>query len=56
MHNVTITPAEPETMFRDGAYTLTCTCGETVTYRGYWFTTVEGRRHEQYHAKKAEAR
>lgn len=49
-HQTTITPAEPETRFRDGAYTLTCTCGERVTYRGYWFTHGEAERHLRYHA------
>lgn len=55
-HDVTVTPAEPETFFKDGAYTLTCSCGEQVTYRGFWFTRVEALRHLQYHASKAEAR
>lgn len=48
----TVTPAEPETPFKDGAYTLTCTCGEQVTYRGFQFTSVEARRHEAWHARE----
>ena len=52
-HTTTVTPAEAETPFKDGAYTLACTCGERVTYRGQQFTLVEARRHEAWHAKMA---
>lgn len=48
-HLVSVTPAEPETMWKDGAYTLSCTCGEQVTYRGWSFTRVEADRHSRYH-------
>lgn len=48
-HQTTVKPAEPETAFKDGAYTLSCTCGERVTYRGYHFTKVEADRHDRYH-------
>lgn len=56
MYDITVTPAEAtESLFRDGAYTLSCTCGESVTYRGYWFTRVEAARHAQYHAGQDDA-
>lgn len=50
-HRTTVTPAEPETPYGDGAYTLACTCGEHVTYRGRSFTQVEAQRHEAWHAR-----
>lgn len=53
MPTTTVTPAEPETMLRDGAYTLECTCGERVTYQGEMFTTVEAQRHRAWHARQA---
>jgi hypothetical protein len=52
-HTTTVTPAEPETPFKDGDYTIACTCGEHVTYRGYQFTAVEAQRHQAWHAKAA---
>ena len=54
MHEQTITPAagtNPADVFGDGAYTLACTCSETVTYNGRAFATVEAARHAAWHAK-----
>jgi hypothetical protein len=52
-HTTTVTPAEPETIWGDGAYTITCTCGERVTYRGRTFTQVEAQRHAAWHLQVA---
>ncbi len=51
LHTTTVIAAEPETAFKDGAYTLACTCGERVTYAGKAFTQVEAQRHAAWHAK-----
>ena len=50
-HAVSVEPAEPETQYRDGAYTLACTCGEQATYRGFYFTQGEADAHRRYHAR-----
>jgi hypothetical protein len=52
-HTTTVTPAEEETMFGGGTYTITCTCGERITYRGKEFTQVEAMRHREWHYKNA---
>jgi hypothetical protein len=51
--STTVTPAEAETPWKDGAYRLACTCGEQVTYRGFYFTQVEAQRHQAWHGRKA---
>ena len=43
-HTSTVTPAG------NGAFTITCTCGEKVTYSGEQFTKVEAMRHDRWHA------
>ena len=51
-HRATVTPAEPETAYHDGAYRIDCpVCGTVATYAGEQFTIVEARRHEDYFAK-----
>ena len=51
-HTTTVTPAEPETTYHDGAYRIDCSvCGTVATYAGEQFTIVEARRHEDYFAK-----
>jgi hypothetical protein len=48
-HITTITPAEPETTYRDGAYRIDCSvCGTVHTYRGFYFTQTEATRHARY--------
>ncbi len=48
-HTTTVTPAEPETTYRTGAYRIDCsTCGTVATYRGEQFTLVEAHRHVRY--------
>jgi hypothetical protein len=48
-HICTVTPTEPETEYRDGAYRIDCAdCGEFATYQGFRFTEVEARRHEAW--------
>ena len=51
-HSTRIVADEPETMFKDGAYRLECSCcGHWATYRGYWFAYHEAQAHERYFAK-----
>ena len=52
-HDVTVFAAEPETPYRDGAYTLACSCGEKATYRGFHFTQGAAQEHRRYFARKA---
>ena len=48
-HATTVTPAEPETRYHDGAYRIDCSvCGTVATYAGEQFTLVEARRHVRY--------
>ena len=48
-HTATVTPAEPETRYHDGAYRIDCSvCGTVATYAGEQFTLVEARRHVRY--------
>lgn len=48
-HTTTVTPAEPETRYHDGAYRIDCSiCGTVATYAGEQFTLVEARRHVRY--------
>jgi hypothetical protein len=48
-HTATVTPAEPETTYRDGAYRIDCTvCGTVATYAGQQFTLVEANAHTRY--------
>ena len=50
-HTTTVTPAEPETRYHDGAYRIDCSiCGTVATYAGEQFTLVEARRHHDYFA------
>ncbi len=50
-HITTVQPAEAETPWKDGAYSITCShCGHVHTYRGYYFTVVEAQRHTDYFA------
>lgn len=52
-HVMTVTPAEPETAYHDGAYRIDCAiCGHVNTYRGEQFTLVEAGRHHDYFASK----
>ena len=49
IHTTTVTPAEPETIQRDGAYRIDCSvCGTVATYAGAAFTLVEASRHARY--------
>ena len=53
-HATTVTPVEPETAYRDGAYRIDCSvCGPVHTYRGFYFTQTEATRHERYFNKEA---
>ena len=50
-HSTIVTPAEPETTYRDGAYRIDCSvCGTVATYAGEQFTLVEARRHVRFFA------
>lgn len=51
LHTVTVTPAAPVGPFDSDSHTLACTCGERVTYAGFYFTRVEADRHAAWHAK-----
>lgn len=54
IHTTSVTPAseaEAAVPFGGGNYTLSCTCGERVTYSGQQFTLVEARRHQAWHEK-----
>ena len=49
IHTTTVSPAEPETAYHDGAYRIDCSiCGTVATYAGEQFTLVEARRHVRY--------
>jgi hypothetical protein len=51
-HTTTVVPAEPTTWHGNESYTIICTCGERVSYRGREFTEIEAMRHRAYHHKK----
>ena len=36
----------------DGTATISCSCGEKVTYRGVEFTNVEAQRHRRWHEQQ----
>jgi len=49
IHATTLTPAELETTFKDGAYRIDCSvCGTVATYAGQQFTLVEANAHARY--------